>query len=75
MVYDQRGAWVSEQYLALAIVFPYFYSQIEHMSEEEEYTLPVDDDGNNKPTERWKKEECKEWMKAHGVVGRADLKI
>ncbi len=59
----KMAGWVSENYLGLVRILPWFYSELESI-EEVTYTAP------SKPQKQWTSVENRQWLMAHGIPCR-----
>jgi hypothetical protein len=60
----KMAGWVSENYLGLVRILPWFYSELESIVEEVTYTAP------SKPQKQWTSVENRQWLMAHGIPCR-----
>ena len=58
----KNGSWVSEQWVALAKVMKWFFSDISRFGKEVQYRLPIHPD-----YKRWTGGECKSWLAHRGL--------
>ena len=68
------GGWLAENYLAMARLSPWFYSQLDKLGEDE----PYPGDPTNEPT-YWNKKQNAAWLRARGLkvpakISAAELK-
>jgi hypothetical protein len=57
----KMGGWVSENYVALVRIFPWFYSNLPIIAVHKAYVMPT------KPQKKWTVVENKSWLIAHGL--------
>ena len=58
----KNGSWVSEQWVALAKVMKWFFSDVSQFGKDQEYQDPVDPDYT-----KWRSMECKDWLSQRGL--------
>ena len=58
---EKLGVWVSENYIALARVYKWFYSFVEHVAPDTQYVEPTT------KLNSWTSLVCKKWLGARGL--------